>query len=123
MKVLGEMFLAGAFEEQVRRATQDREVHTREWLLGASLALAIGLTLALWFYFRSRKASDKHDRERLSQMTQSRTHEDHAGDTEDSGRRRRRKRRRKRDHRPRNPPLSQTGGLPPPRPDDQLPKY
>ncbi len=30
-------------------------------------------------------------------------------------------RRRRREHRPRNPTLAQTGGLPPPRPDNQAP--
>ncbi len=134
MNFFGEYFLAAAFEEQVKRATQGH-FDTRDLLIGLTIALAVGAGIILWIYFRSRMKSNHQDRERLSQMTrghsdgQSRDKKRDEGEkkstttiTED-GLHRRRKRRRRRDHRLRNPSLSETGGLPPPRPDDQLPKY
>ncbi len=134
MKMLGEFIVAAAFEEQVKRATQGH-LDTRDLLIGLTIALAVGAGIVLWIYFRSRMKSDDQDRERLSQMTRghsggkSREKKNDEGEkkstttvTED-GLHRRRKRRRRRDHRQRNPSLSETGGLPPPRPDDQLPKY
>ncbi len=137
MKFMGKTFLAAAsFDEQVKRATQGR-LDTRDLLIGLTVAFAVGAGLVLWIYFRSRMKSNDQDRERLSQMTRGQTSGQSSSQgggksggekkstttiTED-GRHRRRKRRRRRDHRQRNPSLSETGGLPPPRPDDQLPKY
>ena len=133
MIILGETFLAAAnFDDQVKRATHGR-LDTRDLLIGLTVALAVGAGLVLWIYFRSRMKSNDQDRERLAQITRGRTSSQGGGKsggekkstttiTED-GRHRRRKRRRRRDHRQRNPSLSETGGLPPPRPDDQLPKY
>ena len=130
MNLLGEIFLAAAFDEQVKRATQGH-LDTRDLLIGLTIALAVGTGLVLWIYFRSRMKSNDQDRERLSQMTRGQS----SGKRKDEGEKkgattvtkdglhRRRKRRRRRDHRQRNPSLSETGGLPPPRPDDQLPKY
>ena len=128
MKILGEFFLAAGFEEQVKRATQDRHLDTRDVLIGLTIALAVGIGIVLWIFFRSRMKSNDQDRERLSQIVRSQGRDKPGGGKSTTtitadGRHRRRKRRRRRDHRPRNPPLSQTGGLPPPRPDDQLPKY
>ena len=137
MIILGETFLAAAnFDEQVKRATHGR-LDTRDLLIGLTVALAVGAGLVLWIYFRSRMKSNNQDRERLAQITRGQSSSQGGGKsggksggekkstttiTED-GRHRRRKRRRRRDHRQRNPSLSETGGLPPPRPDDQLPKY
>ena len=130
MKMLGDFFVAAAFEEQVKRATQGH-FDTRDLLIGLTIALAVGAGIVLWIYFRSRMKSDDQDRERLSQMTRGHS----GGKKKDEGEKkstttvtkdglhRRRKRRRRRDHRQRNPSLSETGGLPPPRSDDQLPKY
>lgn len=128
MKIIGEFFLAAAFEEQVKRATQGH-LDTRDLLIGLTVTLAMGAAIVLGLVLRSRMKSNKQDRERLSQMTRSQSGGESSSRDKDAvtltkdGRHRRRKRRRRRDHRPRNPPLSQTGGLPPPRPDDQLPKY
>ena len=125
MKVIAAMFLAAGFEEKVKEdLTRGRDISTRDLLIGLTVALVIGFAIALWMYLRARKRTDREDQERIRQMM--RGHSDGQGDSLEKlpdGRHRRRKRRRRRDHRPRNPPLSETGGLPPPRPDDQLPKY
>ena len=133
MIILGETFLAAVnFDEQVKRATHGR-LDTRDLLIGLTVAFAVGAGLVLWIYFRSRMKSNDEDRERLAQITRGQSSSQGGSKsggekkstttiTED-GRHRRRKRRRRRDHRQRNPSLSETGGLPPPRPDDQLPKY
>ena len=132
MRMFGEFFLAAAFEEQVKRATQG-QLDTRDLLIGLTIALAVGAGIVLWIYFRSRMKSNDQDRERLSQMMRgpgSGKNSSNGGGEKKStttvtkdGLHRRRKHRRRRDHRQRNPSLSETGGLPPPRPDDQLPKY
>ena len=120
----GIIFFAAAFEEQVKQSTDRTGLDTRAVLIGATIVLAIGFALFLWVYLRSRKKSDEQDRERLSQLAQSIRPGSGSGDGKKSGaRHRRRKRRRVREHRPRNPSLDKTGGLPPPRPDDQLPKW
>jgi hypothetical protein len=97
---------------------QGNRFESKDLLLGATIVLIIGLALFLFVYLRSRKKSHAADQERLAQMTQSRSNR-----TGSERRERRRKRRRRRDHRPRNPSLDETGGLPPHRPDDQLPKF
>ena len=133
MIILGETFLAAAnFDDQVKRATHGR-LDTRDLLIGLTVAFAVGAGLVLWIYFRSRMKSNDQDRERLSQITRGQSSSQggskSGGEKKSTttitkdGRHRRRKRRRRRDHRQRNPSLSETGGLPPPRPDDQLPKY
>jgi hypothetical protein len=123
MKVMGAFVLAAIFDEQVRRATDGGSFSAREFLIGATVAVAVGFALVLWIYFRVRRKSDRQDQERLSRMVHGQSSGKSSRSESSDGVERRRKRRRRRDHRPRNPPLSQTGGLPPPRPDDQLPKY
>ena len=120
------------FDEQVKRATQGH-LDTRDVLIGLTMALAVGAGIVLWIYLRSKMKSGDQDRERLSQMMRSpgssKSSSQGSGEKKstttvtESGLHRRRKRQRRRDHRQRNPSLSETGGLPPPRPDDQLPKY
>ena len=130
MKVRGEFFVAAAFEEQVKRATQGH-LDTRDLLIGLTIALAIAAGIVLWVYFRSRMKSNDQDRKRLSQMTRGQSvgprkdkvEKPNATTVTKDGLHRRRQRRRRRAHRQRNPSLSETGGVPPPRPDDQLPKY
>ena len=119
------LFLADAFTDRVNQVNRDPGSDTRNVLLGATVVLIVGGALFVWVYFRSRSKSHGQDRERLSQMGKSIRPE--AGSSSEIGKssskRRRRKRRRVREHRPRNPTLDKIGGLPPPRPDDQLPKY
>jgi hypothetical protein len=112
------IFLASAFADRANAAIQGERFDSKDMLLGATIVLIIGLALFLFVYLRSRKKSNDADQARLAQMTQS--HNSGAGSER---RERRRKRRRRRDHRPRNPSLDKTGGLPPQRPDDQLPKF
>jgi hypothetical protein len=116
----GMIFLADAFTEQVKAATHGQRFESKDLLIGTTIALAIGIAIFLAIYLRVRKKSHAADQERLSQMTQSQS-----SGSSSSGERheRRRKRRRRRDHRPRNPSLDKTGGLPPARPEDQLPNY
>jgi hypothetical protein len=119
MSIMGAtIFLADAFTEQAKAALQGDRFETKDLLLGATIVLIVGLALFLIVYLRSRKKSSDADQERLAQMTQSQSR-----GTGPERRDRRRKRRRRRDHRPRNPSLDKTGGLPPQRPDDQLPKF
>ena len=116
----GFIFHADVFTEQVKEGTEGSRFNTRDMLLAISLVLAIGFGLFAWVYFRVRKKADRADQERISQMTQSIAAPESKAKPKGE---RRRKRRRRRDHRPRNPSLEKTGGLPPLRPDDQLPKY
>jgi len=119
MTIIGEtIFLADGFTDKVNAANQGGRFESKDLLLGATIVLLIGLALFLFVYLRSRKKSDDADQARLAQMTQSQS----SGSVSER-RGRRRKRRRRRDHRPRNPSLDKTGGLPPQRPDDQLPKF
>ena len=118
MTMEGFIFLANAFNEQFKAAVNDPRFNNRDVLLGTSIALAAGFALFFFVYLKFRKKSNKEDRERLSQIMKS-----SAKEADNTGVERRRKRRRRRAHRPRNPSLEKTGGLPPPRPDDQLPKY
>lgn len=112
------IFLADAFSERANAAMQGDRFGSKDILLGATIVLIIGLALFLFVYLRARKKSHAADQERLAQMTRSQS----SGTSSEKGERRR-KRRRRRDHRPRNPSLEKTGGLPPQRPDDQLPKF
>ena len=111
------IFLADAFSERAKAAMQGDRFDSKDLLLGVTIVLIIALALFLFVYLRSRKKSNEADQERLAQMTQNRNSKT------GSERRGRRRKRRRRDHRPRNPSLNETGGLPPQRPDDQLPKF
>ena len=119
------LFLADSFMDQVNAATQDHHIGTHELLLAASIALGLGALLFVVVYFRFRTKRLTTDQQRLTPRTSSSgmVSGKDAAEDEPEQRRRRRKRRRRRDHRPRNPSLEQTGGLPPPRPEGELPKY
>jgi hypothetical protein len=83
-------------------------------LVGVGLGLLIVLMIWAKFIRRrsSRHSSSHHDTQRVL---------DESGSESGGHRRhRRRHRRRKRDHRPRNPTLAETGGLPPPRDESEL---
>jgi hypothetical protein len=93
---------------------------TRELLAVAAAGVLVGLAGLLWAAFirKHRRHSQHHSH-----------HHHHAPPPEASAvagstatsdglpRKRRKWRRRRRDHRPRNPTLAETGGLPPARPD------
>ena len=124
------LFLADAFIDSVKQATSTDRLSTRDILLAATVGLVIALGLFVWVYvrFQNRRrergeliegaAPTKREREKVVEKSSSTP-----GSGAGNSRGHRRKRRRIREHRPSNPTLQQTGGLPPPRPDDQLPKY
>ena len=124
------LFLADAFIDSVKQATSTDRLSTRDILLAATVGLAIAIGLFVWVYvrFQNRRrergeliegtAPTKREREKVDEKSSS-----PSGSGARTSRGHRRKRHRSREHRPTNPTLQQTGGLPPPRPDDQLPKY
>lgn len=77
-------------------------------LLGAVVVLS--LLFVVWAVFiRKRKADD------LDKWRTHKHHHDSSGDANQGSGDRRHRRRRRREHRPRNPTLAETGGLPPAR--------
>jgi hypothetical protein len=114
-------FAAGvdALTERVNRGTG---LSTRDLLLAvlAGSLLALGLFIAT--YVRLRRKRQKEEARDFARLTSS-SKSSGSGESESDDGTRRRKRRRRRAHRPRNPSLQQTGGLPPLRPEDQPPKY
>ena len=109
---------ADPFMEQVRRGAQVSGLSTRDLLLATLAGSLLALFLFIWTFLHFRKKRQKAEARDFGRLTsQSTSHSESA----DGARRRRRRRRRA--HRPRNPSLQQTGGLPPPRPEDQPPKY
>ena len=114
----GVIFLADAFSDRVKAATHGQRFESKDLLLGISIVFIIGLALFLIFYLRARKRHDRSDQRRLSQMIRGSS----SNRSQAEGGDRRRKRRRRRSHRMRNPSLGETGGLPPPRAEGELPK-
>jgi hypothetical protein len=110
------------FQRDVAAAATRGHLSSREALMAVTIAVAVGVVLFLLVYVRYRLKQQKAARKLKS--GEPRTSETVQIDPE-TGKlvRRRRKRRRRRDHRPRNPTLDKTGGLPPPRTDDELPKF
>jgi hypothetical protein len=106
---------ADALLEKMNRGTG---LSTRDLLLAmlAGSLLALGIFIATYFHLRNKRLKEEaRDFARLTSAPKV--------DRESDDGTPRRKRRRRRAHRPRNPSLQQTGGLPPLRPDDQPPKY
>jgi hypothetical protein len=126
--MLGIIFLLAAatardFETDVQAAQRAGQANPREILFAISIGVGLGVILFLWVYLRFRKKRLIEERNRSRSLV-SKPVETVEVDPE-TGQlvRRKRKRRRKREHRPRNPTLDKTGGLPPHRPEDDLPKY
>jgi type VI protein secretion system component VasK len=102
----------------------------KELLILLSAVTGVTLVLVIWAaYFRKRVKSgshhhhDHHHHHSRSPSENSDVPEDEASDV-NGEKRYRRKRRRRREHRPRNPTLAETGGLPPlrsERPSDPSP--
>jgi len=82
----------------------------KDFLVIIATGLALGLLLLLWarYYVKRKKRHHHHDRKVLSQSHSS----SDPDQEEESPHRSRRRRKRRRDHRPRNPTLAETGGLP-----------
>jgi hypothetical protein len=106
------------FAEQLNRATRGSGLSTRDLLLAALAGSLLALAIFIWTYLRFQRKRQKAEARDFARLT---TQSTSSHESEDGTRRRRRRRRRA--HRPRNPSLQQTGGLPPPRPEDQPPKY
>ena len=125
MTMKGFILAASTFNEQVKAVTHGERFSSRDVLMALTIAIAVGAVVVFWVYLHYRKKRDRQDKERLGRKivpSPPRPQSDSA-DSDSGERRRIRKRRRRRDHRPRNPSLQQTGGLPPHRSDDELPKY
>lgn len=87
---------------------------------------AVGLLLILGVvWWARRRRSRRRHRHRSASSRPSvppvRAESRAEGDAAEASGHRHRRRRRRRDHRPRNPTLAETGGLPPPRPEGQTP--
>ena len=99
------------------------------WVIAA--ALGVGLILLIWAKYlrRSNRKNRRHSRpgivsNSLKTLPATDTETEAEDDSEEEsgeGSERRRRRRRKRGHRPRNPTLAETGGLPPVRPPESRP--
>ena len=107
----------------------------RDTLIVLIAASAVGLVLlgvlTLWVKTRrSRRHHHRHHRQSHSRSeskptapppTEPDLAETGADPDTEPGTPRHRRRKRRREHRPRNPTLAETGGLPPPRPEGQVP--
>ncbi len=119
LALIPQLAAAEAFSEIIRRANQGLSLSTPELLLALLAGSLLALALFIWVYLRFRKKRQKAEASDFRRMTSPSKEKSDEGD----GSQRRRKRHRRRAHRPRNPSLQQTGGLPPPRPEDEPPKY
>ena len=123
---------AETFQREVEAArTRSGQFEFNGVIIAVTVGVVIGAMLFVAAYLHHRRKQRKEGREgnrvSKSRSQTSKPVESAAGRAEegngDSERQRIRKRRRRRDHRPRNPTLNETGGLPPLRPDDELPKF
>lgn len=90
---------------------------TREALMVVLASCVVGLGFLIWaafFYTRRRSRRKRHHHHHRSTSSGSLAESSQTVERESGSRRRRRRRR---DHRPRNPTLAETGGLPPVRED------
>ncbi len=91
-------------------------------IVAGSLIFAVILFSIVYFFRSRRKPSHRPRRPAESRPPAPRVEAD--DESEDHIRGVRKKRRERiREHRPRNPTLQETGGLPPVRPDDEPPKF
>ena len=83
----------------------------KDFLLIIATGLALGLILLLWarHYVKRKKRHQHHDHKVVSHSLPAVSDPDEEEEPHHHGRRRRKRRR---DHRPRNPTLAETGGLP-----------
>jgi hypothetical protein len=92
---------------------------TRDAILVFGALVIVTLVVVLWAAFvRKKKRSREHyHHHRHRPLTETPVVAESQQTNENSGRERRRRKRRRRDHRPRNPTLAETGGLPPIKPE------
>jgi hypothetical protein len=120
------IFLAQATKDALRdfkNASGASNLNARELLLIASAGLAVALLVIIWAsIFRRRRRDHGEPQPKRHKPVHKPAHTSHEG-MEAGDRVKVRKRMRRRDHRPRNPTLQETGGLPPPRTEEQPPPF
>jgi len=116
------------FADWFTNSTHNGKEYMRDSFVVLTVLGTIILAIAIWAnYFRQspktrRRREHRHALEKSAETTrQANLQGDEALATADSGRARR-KRKRRREHRPRNPTLAETRGLPPPRPEGMSPR-
>ena len=116
---------ADSFKREVEEAKQAGQFSTHEVLLSISIGVGIGVILfvATYLYFRKKHRDEERRRNRGSSTREVASKPQNVIALDEPDHQRRRKRRRRRPHRERNPTLDKTGGLPPPRPEDEPPKF
>src|SRR6266404_5123914 len=98
--------------EEVAMSLQKMSGATRDGLIVFAAVLGVTLILALWAAFirKKKRRSSRHlSHEHAAERVES---------ADPDGSKKRKWRRRRREHRPRNPTLAETGGLPPVRPPE-----
>lgn len=92
---------------------------TKEALLVVLASCVVGFIFLVWaaFFYTRRRRRKHRPHHRHDRTADAPTTANAKSETESESRHRRRRRRRRRDHRPRNPTLAETGGLPPIRGD------
>lgn len=118
LALLFHMAATDPLTETLERTSKGSGLSSRDVLLVSLAGLALASFLFAWVYLRFRKRRQKAEARDFARLTSS-----SSASPSDGSDGRRRKRRRRRAHRPRNPSLQQTGGLPPPRADDEVPPY
>ncbi len=111
---------AGPIIPEPLRSSSPRQIlGSTEALLVLGLAALLAAAVFVWALFiRKRRPADPH----LRALEPARGGEHGSGDNHGHHRRHRRRRRSNGSREHRNPTLQETGGLPPPRPEDELPK-
>jgi ABC-type nickel/cobalt efflux system permease component RcnA len=92
-------------------ATRTTGLLFKDVLVIVATGLALGLLLLLWArsYVKRKKRRHHHDRKAVSHSVPAVSDQE---DEEEHHHHSRRRRKRRREHRPRNPTLAETGGLP-----------
>ena len=86
----------------------------RDTLIIVGAALVIGLLFVIWaVYIRKPGGSKRSEPSNWSAKSKSDDDDEDDDSGESGGRRRKKRKKLRREHRPRNPTLSETGGLPP----------
>ena len=107
--------------DQMATTWKSSNPFTREVVTVLSAAVAIGLLAVFWAVFiRKRKGEHRHRHHHHHRASESQSSTSVVPGDDSSGQvmQKRHRRRRRREHRPRNPTLAETGGLPPIRPDE-----
>ena len=115
------VFLLGDIEQgDAVTSWQKMGATTRDALLIFGALAVVTLILVIWAAFIRRKKKRGHSSHHGHNHADERTMPSGAveGESSNSQPKRRKWRRRRRDHRPRNPTLAETGGLPPLRTDE-----